>query len=124
MTKETCIEKVCNLPLDFKISGKSTLTLLYESNYYDLYNSLSQQDIKEYLLRNKDLINKWVIFSEDKRTSEGYYLMLDGEKHFVGSLEKIGKEPYAKSFTTKEEACAEFILLEIRRTLKIESDFV
>ena len=120
MTKETCIEKVCNLPLDFKSSDKSTITLLQDSKFADLYKDISRQDIKEYLLHHEHLIDEWKIWSEDKRTSGGYYLLLDTDQHFVGSLEKIGGERFAKSFTTNEDACAEFILQEVGTILEIE----
>jgi hypothetical protein len=40
--KDNCIEKVCNLPLDFKVADKSSLRLLQESKFEDFYNVIGQ----------------------------------------------------------------------------------
>ena len=56
-TKEDCIEKICNLPLDYKVADKSSLTLLQESKFAYFYNEIAIQDIKEYLSRHKNLID-------------------------------------------------------------------
>lgn len=58
MTNDDCIEKICNLPLDFKVADKSSLTLLKESKFADFYNGIAKQDIKDYLSRHKNLIEK------------------------------------------------------------------
>jgi hypothetical protein len=120
-TKEDCIEKICNLPLDFKVADKSSLTLLQESKFADFYNDIAKQDIKEYLSRHKTLIDNWEIWSEDKRTW-GYYLSISPDKYFVGSLDKDGKENFSKSFATAQDACAEFILREVSAILDIKND--
>lgn len=121
ITKENCIEKTCNLPLDFKVSDKSSLTLLQESKFADFYNDITKQDIKDYLSRHKNLIDNWEIWSEDKRTW-GYYLSISPDKYFVGSLDKDGKENFSKSFSTAIDACAEFILREVSAILDIKND--
>jgi hypothetical protein len=120
-TKEDCIEKICNLPLNFKVADKSSLTLLQESKFADFYNDIAKQDIKEYLSRHKTLIDNWEIWSEDKRTW-GYYLSISPDKYFVGSLDKDGKENFSKSFATAQDACAEFILREVSAILDIKND--
>ena len=121
ITKDNCIEKICNLPLDFEVADKSSLTLLQESKFVDFYNVITKQDIKEYLSRHANLIDSWQIWSEDKRTW-GYYLSISADKYFVGSLDKDGKENFSKSFTTAEDACAEFILREVSALLDIKND--
>ncbi len=120
-TKDNCIEKVCSLPLDFQVADKSSLTLLQESKFADFHNDITKQDIKDYISRHADLIDSWKIWSEDKRTW-GYYLSISADKYFVGSLDKDGKENFSKSFTTAEEACAEFILREVSAILDIKND--
>ena len=111
------------MPIDFKVVGKSSFTLLQESKFTDFYRSISKQDIKDYLSRHTDLIAKWKIWSEDKRTM-GYFLSISPDKYFVGSLDKKGKEKFSKSFSTVEEACAEFILREVSAILGIKNDYI
>lgn len=120
-TKVNCIEKVCNLPLDFHVADKSSLTLLQDSKFADFHNDITKQDIKDYLSLHKNLIDSWQIWSEDKRTW-GYFLSISSDKYFVGSLDKDGKENFSKYFATAEDACAEFILREVNSILDIKND--
>ncbi|MDB5280238.1 MAG: hypothetical protein JWR61_5193 [Ferruginibacter sp.] len=120
-TKDDSIEKICSLPLDFKVADKSSFTLLQESKFADFHNDITKQDIVDYLYRHKNLIDKWEIWSEDKRT-RGFYLSLNAGNYSVGSLDKDGKENFFKSFATAEEACAEFILREVSAILDIKND--
>jgi len=119
--KDNCIEKICNLPQDFKSANKSSMTLLQESKFTDFYNVITKQDVQDYLSRQLNIIDTWEIWSEDKRTW-GYYLSISPDKYFVGSLDKDGKENFSKSFPTAEEACAEFILREVSAILDIKND--
>ena len=121
LTKEKCIEKICNLPIDFKVSNKSSFNLLLESKYIKFFRYISQQEIINYLLLNKNLIEDWKIWSENKRTS-GYYLLINSDKYFIGSFDKDGNENLSKSFITAEDACAEFILREVSSILEIKID--
>jgi hypothetical protein len=121
ITKQDCIIKVCNVPLDFKLLGKSSLTLLRESNFAAYSNDISPRDIKDYLLKHKTLIDEWQTWSENKRTS-GYYLSINADKYLVGSFDKDGKDNFSKSFATAEDACAEFILREVNAILGITNE--
>ncbi len=118
ITKDNCIEKICNLPLDFKVAEKSSVTLLQESRFADFYEVITQEDIKDYLSRHMNLIDLWKSWSEDKRTW-GYYLSISPDKYFVGSMDKDGNKNFAVSFATAIDACAEFILREAIAILDI-----
>jgi hypothetical protein len=116
VTKDNCIEKVCNLPIDFILADKSIMTLIEESKFLKFCNDIFLEDIKDYLSRNRNLIANWETWSEGKRTL-GNYLSISSDAYSVGSLDKNGKENFSKLFSTAEEACAEFILREIRAIL-------
>ena len=121
ITKDICLEKICNLPTDFEISNKSSITLLIESNFVEFSNSISKQDIKDYLLIHKNLIDNWKIWSENKRTL-GYYLLINSDKNLIESLDIDGNKYFSKSFITAVDACTEFILREISEILQIKID--
>jgi hypothetical protein len=121
ITIEKCLEKICNLPVDFEVSNKTSVDLLLESKYKEFSNEVSQKEIKNYLLLHRNLIDDWKIWSENKRTL-GYYLLINSEKYFIGSLDKNGNENLSKSFMTAEDACAEFILREVSAILEIKID--
>ena len=119
VSKDNCIEKICNMPSDFKVADKSSLTLLEESKFTDFYNVITKQDIKDYLSLHKKVIENWETWSEDKRTG-GYYLSIRPDKYFIGSIDKDGKENFSKCFATIDDACAEFILREVSAILNIK----
>ncbi|MBA4318908.1 MAG: hypothetical protein C0412_10945 [Flavobacterium sp.] len=119
ITKEKCLEKICNLPLEFEVSDKSSVDLLLESKYIEFSREISQQEIKNYLLLHKSLIGDWKIWSENKRAF-GYYLLINSDKYFIGSFDKDGNENFSKSFFTAEDACAEFILREVSVILELK----
>jgi hypothetical protein len=110
--KEDCIEKICNLPLHFNRGDKSVLVLLNESQFVSFYREISVVDIINHLQKHSDLIGMWKQFSEDKRTSGGFYYTTN----YVGSLNDKNSD---KAFTSDTEACAEYILKEISWILSI-----
>lgn len=116
--KNDCIKKICNLPLDFKVENKSSVNILLESKFIEFSCVISKHEIKDYLFLNKKLIDIWKLWSENKRTL-GYYLLINSDKYFMGSIDKDGKENFSKSFITAEDACAEFILREVSTILNI-----
>jgi hypothetical protein len=108
--KEDCIEKICSLPLNFNKGDKSVLALLNESQFLILYKEINVPDIIDYLQKHVNLIDIWKRFSENKRTSGGFYY----STNYIGSLSDSN---FDKTFTSDIEACAEYILKEISRIL-------
>lgn len=113
-------EKICNLPLHFSVDNKSALTLAIESGFVDSYKDISKKEIEEYLNRNRHLIDAWQTWSENKRTSEGYFLSIGDDKNSVGFYSS-GKIIFSKEFNTDIGACSEFILKELSNILNISS---
>ena len=118
MTKDICIELICRFPIDFKAGSQSSFALLQASEFVDFYNDIKEQDLKDYLRQHKHLIADWELWSADKR-SGGYYLSIDLNTCFVGSMDKDGNQVFSKSFATAEEACAAFIWREVCAILDI-----
>jgi hypothetical protein len=123
ITKEKCLEKICTLPVDFEVSNKTSVDLLLKSKYKEFSKDVSQKEIKNYLLLHRNLIDDWKIWSESKRTL-GYYLLINSDKYFIGSIDQNGNKNFSKSFITAEDACAEFILKEVSSILDIKIDLL
>jgi hypothetical protein len=102
--------KICELPVDFKRLDKSTYALAKESGFKHTSKDIQIIEIKKYLQQNPHLIIEWAILSQDKRTSGGFYLILDNE-NVVGSLDS-GYRRHDIKFETEIDACAEYIYLE------------
>jgi hypothetical protein len=112
------IKKICELPVDFKRLNKSTYTLVKDSGFRHESKDTQLIKIKEYLQQNPQLIIEWAILSQDKRTSGGYYLILDNE-NVVGSLDS-GYRRHDIKFDTDIDACAGFIYLETSSILGLK----
>ena len=119
ITKEICIEKICTIPIDFKLGGKSSFALATESNFAYLYSEISPQDIKNYLSIHKTLLREWEIWTEDKRT-RGYGLSISNGEYSIGYRDSTNNLIFYKTFTSALDACAEYIFREVASILKVE----
>ena len=110
--KQACIDKICNLPKAFKQGDKSLNILLTESKFQIFHKEINTYDIIQYLQLHPDLLDVWKQYSDDKRTSGGFYYC----SKYIGSIDQI---TFDKTFTSDTEACAEYILKEISFWLHI-----
>ena len=113
--KQDCIDKICNLPQTFKQVEKSLNALLTETKFQFLYNEISLADIIHYLQNHPNLLDVWKEYSDDKRTTGGYYY----HEKYIGSLDHL---TFDKTFTSDTEACAEYILREITFWMQLKYD--
>ena len=64
--------KICYLQSDYKVADKSSFALLQGLNFANFYNNIAKRNIKDYLSRHKNLIEKWEIWSGGKGTQVYY----------------------------------------------------
>lgn len=107
------IQQICRLPITFKAGNKSPLTLVRESKFSKFYKGISPQNINEYLKENKRLMNSWQTWSEDKRTSCGYFLSLSKGNCYIASMDENGRITFKKAFNSDIDACSEYIIREV-----------
>ena len=112
------ISKVCSMPRDFKNSvSKSMIQLLRESGYLGHEDVVAKDDVVKFLISHPDFIEDWEIYSLDKRTSSGWYLLHDDPAWTVGYLNGGEREKESK-FSSGFEACAVFIINELEQLAK------
>jgi hypothetical protein len=71
----TITKAVCEIARTFEEKGNvSVITLFEESGYLEDPNQITEEQILEYLRHNPDLIDTWVLHSENQRTSQGWYI--------------------------------------------------
>jgi hypothetical protein len=104
------LEPICRIPE--ALVGRSLRDLIAETGYRELRPTLSRQDVADHLARHPGLVLEWLRYSEDKRTSGGWYLLHPATGWVVGRLAGPDQERELR-FTTGPEACAEFILREL-----------
>ena len=88
--------------------GISLWDALSRSGYADIRPEINADDLIAELKSNADLVADWVMYSEDKRTDGGWYIL--SEKREIG---RLGENPIAVTFDTLEEAVAYYVLHEL-----------
>ena len=88
-------------------AGISITEALHRSNYRRIRSSLRACVLLPLLDENPDLVEAWLSFSEDKRTTGGWYLLRTGE---IGRVTPHEVLPRRQSLS---EAIADYALLEL-----------
>ncbi len=113
MDTESLTRRIIALPRQFKeVKNKSIITLLKENGYYEHFDEVNENNIAGMLGESPEMIDDWLNWSDDKRSSSGWYFMEKGFNHYV-----VGYWPKNKfddmQFSNKILACASFIKREI-----------
>ena len=110
--KKSIAQKVIRLPNQFySIGNVSISSLLKETGYYEHYNSIDASDIRKAIESDIDCIDQWITWSENKRTSSGWYFKRVSEgKCIVGHYPNTNE---LMEYADAQEACATFIKLEL-----------
>ena len=105
------VAKVVDIPWQFSIQGDiSIYKLLEQSGYFENHAALTAVEIKKALKINPGLVQFWLQYSEDKRTSGGWYFKNNDNGTFtVGNLQSNPEILFLDGI----EACAEYIKKEI-----------
>lgn len=105
------VADVCEIPVRLIRGDVSVWKLVDESGYRHSPMILSVEAVSSYLAQHPGLVDAWLGYSADKRTSSGWYIVEKSAGTFeVGDYPK-GRREY---FTDRDRACAEFIIREVR----------
>ena len=91
----------------------SIYALLKETGYFELHNEISESNIYEVLIQHPECINQWLSWSEDKRSSSGWYFKQDEDGKYIVGFFPTSKDFNVNIYSDKTEACAVFIKREI-----------
>jgi hypothetical protein len=105
------VEKIVDISRQFSTKHNiSIYQLLKDSGYFENYSEITIDEIKKELRLKPELVQFWLNYSEDKRTSGGwYFLKKDDHTFIVGNLSDHSVIPFNDSI----DACAQFIRNEI-----------
>jgi hypothetical protein len=117
MNIEKVVEAVCSMAKDHNQRGDvSIVTLIEESGYSSVSTVVTEQAIENILRKQPDLIDSWLLYSENQRGTPSWYIQrpsgipLIGNKWIVGFMP--GNDDRRKEiFKFKDgfQACAFFI---------------
>jgi len=107
--QEVLLRKVLAIGLDTSLRGEgiSLREALARIRYNDLRPTFGASDLVPILQKQPSTVEQWILYSEDKRTSGGWYLMESGE---IGQITAPRKQ---FDFASIEEAVANYVVREL-----------
>ena len=109
--------QIVTMPRRFHSLGNiSIFSLLEETGYFELHDQISEDDIRTALLCCPECVQEWIQYSEDKRSSSGWYLTLNDEGLYETAYFDIKAVPNTTNriqYESAVDACAAFIKHEI-----------
>jgi len=103
------------MPIEFKERGNvSMVELLSETGYSDVAETITETTIENYLRLHSELVDTWVMYSEDQRCTPAWYLSepfddSPNNKWTVGFVQESGIFSSKQTFPNRYSACANFI---------------
>lgn len=88
-------------------AGISLVEALARAHFKELRAAFGPRDLLPLIKANRALAEEWLAYSEDKRTSGGWYLLKPGE------IGQVGAPDSRMRFDSLEEAVAEYVVREL-----------
>lgn len=88
-------------------AGLSLSEALRQVRYADRRASFGPADLRPLIIAHPEVSESWFAYSEDKRTSGGWYLLPSGE------IGRVSDPESATRFESLEEAVAEYVVREL-----------
>lgn len=106
---EETIERMLCLPVEFRLKGPASLSLLAESTGYLRHlESIGVAQLRAAIRGRQGLIDAWLAYSAEKPADWGWFFEgPDGGVYLVGTRRYSLETP--RQLTDPEEACAYFI---------------
>jgi hypothetical protein len=114
------IKKICEIPINERKRNLSFKSLVLEARLPKVFKYRLRRKIKAKLVTNPELIDEWIIWSENQRSSDAYFF-LQTRKRLLRSLYlikqrifvvgKLYKIPFY--YSTPAKACSKFIMKNI-----------
>jgi hypothetical protein len=110
VTADERFARICDLPAAFRRGEGSIGDIVRASGYAELRGGFAARELADYLRERPALVEQWVAYSEDKRTSDGWYLR---PPWAVGRLTATPPLPREQRYVDLAAACAAFIIAEL-----------
>jgi hypothetical protein len=108
-----CIVAICNFPLTYKNANMSPSAIFTNSKYGDQYEFISLEALEEHVKAHPELIDRWILYSQDKRWTPAWAFTKNKSDGWVVSyIQESGKHGYEIIFGNATNACAFMIKME------------
>ncbi len=117
MNIEKVVEAVCSMTKVYKQRGNiSIVALVEESGYRETSNEITEHDLECFLRTHPDLVDSWLLYSMDQRSTPSWYIQEPlenssiGNEWIVGFMPRdVGSRKEIYKFKDGFQACAFFI---------------
>jgi hypothetical protein len=108
------VERVCYIARDFRRPGAPSVQALLEaSSYRAVRGGLDVAQLEDVVESQPQLVEDWLRYSEDKRTSGGWAFYPEGEAWVVSQPFPNQGASVERRYSRASAACAEYILAEL-----------
>jgi hypothetical protein len=114
MTVEVSFDRICDVPAEVRRTGRSVADVVRASGYAQLRGQFAPRDLAAYLRARPEVVDQWVGYSEDKRTSDGWYLR---PPYSIGRITSESPPMHEVKHADLAAACAAFIVAELGEVL-------
>jgi hypothetical protein len=88
--------------------------LLRHTGYFEAYDQVCEAALCDTLARYPECVDEWILYSEDKRTTSGWYIKQEEDARYkVGYFSGKDGEDSETTYFDKIAACAAFIKHEV-----------
>ena len=120
MEKDQIIKSILRLPeIFYTEQNKSIYSLLKKTGYFESFTEVNEKDIFDLLIQHPEYIKLWLNWSEDKRSSSGWYFKGSEDRKYIVGYYPDNGEIKLSEYTNAAEACSVFIKREIEEIRKI-----
>ncbi len=121
MPLDTIAEAVCRMARDFyRLGNVSMIGLLESSGYLSCPGVVAEELLERAFAGQPELIDAWVVESQNKRTSEGWYIR-GIEESPGGAIWEVGYHPHGarRTFSNRARACAFYVKADVEHLRSI-----
>ena len=105
-----CIQILSPFPAIYKTSNQTPVKIMEESGYPNLFSLISIENLSQYLIQNPQLIEDWLIHSDDIRHTPAWSFERNKNgKWIVSYIGRNGEMIEEYKYDDKFVACAKMI---------------
>ncbi|HYI77219.1 MAG TPA: hypothetical protein VEW65_06330, partial [Chryseolinea sp.] len=87
-----CLKTICDFPTIYKTGGKSPRDILRQSGYFELFNEVTEEKIIVHLNSYPELIDTWLLFTEEIRYQPAWGLIDGGKSKWTVFFTHVGEK--------------------------------
>lgn len=106
--------RLIQLPRQVNITGKPIHDLIVDMGCTTMSLKTPAAVIRQILVQHPDYVDEWLLYSENKRTDSGWYVVVESGRYEVGYYSIETGRRVEAIYHDKTDACAAFIEHEIR----------